>query len=87
MAGKIWKSTESVNKSLRFAPAFQKAGTGRTDQAQRVIDISSFTQWHTSVRIRGARVFERLNPKQFEYCFEQWVNQLVRCVRHSGDRH
>lgn len=24
------------------------------------------------------RVFERLNPKQFEYCFEQWVNQLVQ---------
>jgi len=24
------------------------------------------------------RVFERLNPKQFEHCFEQWVNQLVQ---------
>ena len=23
------------------------------------------------------RVFERINPKQFEQCFEQWVNQLV----------
>jgi predicted transposase YbfD/YdcC len=23
------------------------------------------------------RVFERLHPKQFEHCFEQWVNQLV----------
>jgi len=29
------------------------------------------------VRIRF-RVFERLNPKQFEHCFEQWVNQLVQ---------
>ena len=25
-----------------------------------------------------APVFERLNPKQLEYCFEQWVNQLVQ---------
>ena len=24
------------------------------------------------------RVFERINPKQFEHCFEQWVNQLVQ---------
>ena len=24
------------------------------------------------------RVFERLNPKQFEQCFEQWVHQLVQ---------
>jgi len=24
------------------------------------------------------RVFERLNLKQFEHCFEQWVNQLVQ---------
>jgi predicted transposase YbfD/YdcC len=24
------------------------------------------------------RVFERVNPKQFEHCFEQWVHQLVR---------
>lgn len=24
------------------------------------------------------RVFERLNPQQFEHCFEQWVNQLVQ---------
>lgn len=23
------------------------------------------------------RVFERINPKQFEQCFEQWVQQLV----------
>ena len=23
------------------------------------------------------RVFERIHPKQFEQCFEQWVKQLV----------
>jgi hypothetical protein len=23
-------------------------------------------------------VFERINPKQFEQCFEQWVQQLVQ---------
>jgi len=28
--------------------------------------------------VRIPRVFERLNPKQFEHCFEQWVNQLVQ---------
>jgi len=31
------------------------------------------------------RVFERLNPKQFEHCFEQWVNPAG--VRHSGHRY
>jgi hypothetical protein len=29
------------------------------------------------VRIHERRLFERLNPKQFEQCFEQWVQQLV----------
>jgi len=32
------------------------------------------------------RVFERLNPKQFEHCFEQWVNNSAG-VRHSGHRY
>ncbi len=30
------------------------------------------------VRIRFAECPLRLNPKQFEHCFEQWVNQLVQ---------
>ena len=24
------------------------------------------------------RVFERMNPQQFEHCFEQWITQLVQ---------
>lgn len=44
------------------------------------------------------RVFERINPKEFEQCFEQWVNQLVnnlgiqvmaidgKCLNGSYDR-
>ena len=30
------------------------------------------------VRILFDYVFERINPKQFEQCFEQWVQQLVQ---------
>jgi hypothetical protein len=42
-----------------------------------VIYVFGSAQWDTSVLIPNDYVFECINPKQFEHCFEQWVQQLV----------
>jgi len=42
-----------------------------------VIVISSLAQWHSQCGYVSASV-RAAESKQFEHCFEQWVNQLVQ---------
>jgi len=78
-----WNSLASTGDILTIAIlAVLSGGNGWEDMeiygVSKQAWLSSFLALPNGIPSAFPRVFERLNPKQFEHCFEQWVNQLVQ---------